>query len=159
MTIQLAFSRLSCGSNGSLAHAPAALAGRHVCTRTSPVRTPSPRSIAAPVARPSSIRRSGRRVEFGMRPSLATRVETAFAVAVLIGLAAVESYFIAHAALILRAPPEPHAVTAVALGAVAAAAPLTPLASERVRFSPQSSRLAMLATVGSYVASGLGGRR
>lgn len=53
-----------------------------------------------------------------MRPSLATRVEAAFAVVVLIGLAAVESYFIAHAALSLQTRPEP--------SAVAAAAPTTP---------------------------------
>ncbi|MGI8423216.1 MAG: hypothetical protein ACR2NO_03745 [Chloroflexota bacterium] len=86
-----------------------------------------------------------------MRPSLATRVEAAFAVVVLIGLAAVESYFIAHAALSLQTPPEPRAV--------AAAAPTTPLASERAPISPQSSRLTMLITLGSYVASGLGGVR
>ena len=83
-----------------------------------------------------------------MLPSLATRVEAAFAVVVLIGLAVIESYFIAHAALNLQTPAKPHTV--------AAAGPATPPANERARFSPESSRLTMLVTVASYLASGLG---
>jgi len=133
-----------------VAHAPAALAGHRVCTHPSPAGTPSTRSIAATAARASSIRKLAGREEWGMRTSLATRVEAAFAVAVLIGLAAVEIYFIAQAALSLQTPPEPRAV---------AAAAFAPPASERAQFSPQSSRLAMLVAVGSYVAAGLGGGR
>ncbi|MEJ7669246.1 MAG: hypothetical protein WKH97_11030 [Casimicrobiaceae bacterium] len=131
MTNQLAFGTLSCGPNGSVAHAPAALAGRRVCTHPSPAGKPSTRSTAAPAARSLDIRRSGKREEFGTRPSLATRVEAAFAVAVLIGLAAIEGYFIAHAALSLQTPPESRAVAAAAFAA--------PPASERAQFSPHSS--------------------
>ncbi|MBA3507262.1 MAG: hypothetical protein H0T80_15980 [Betaproteobacteria bacterium] len=151
MPTQLAFSTLSCGPNGSVAHVAAAFASRRGCTHTSPTGTPSTRSIVAPAARPLDIRRSGKREKFGTRTSLATRVEAAFAVAVLIGLAAIEGYFIAHAALSLQTPPESRAVAAAAFAA--------PPASERAQFSPQSSRLAMLVTVGSYVAAGLGGGR
>jgi len=85
---------------------------------------------------------------FGRTPSLATRIEGALAVVVLIGLAAIESYFIAHAALSLQPPPEP--------SAVAAEAPAASSAEGRARFSPESSRLTMLVTVASYLASGLG---
>ena len=151
MTTQLAFGTLSCGLNRSVAHAPAAFAGRRVCAPTFPAGTPSTRGIVSPAAGPLELRRSGKREKFGTRTSLATRVEAAFAVAVLIALAAVESYFIAHAALSLQTPPEPRAV--------AASPSTTPTASEHPGLSPQSSRLAMLVTVGSYIAAGLGGGR
>lgn len=60
MTTQLAFGTLSCGPNGSVAQAPAALTGRRVCTHTSPAATPSTRSVAAPAAPPPQYSQVGR---------------------------------------------------------------------------------------------------
>lgn len=151
MTTQLAFDTPACGANGSVTHGPLPLAGRAVCTRKSAATAPAPHSIAASTGPADRGRRTGGSKEFGRRSSLATRVEVAFAVVLLIALAAVESYFIAHAILGLQAPPEPRAA--------AVAAATAPPAREGAPFSPESSRLSMLVTVASYLASGLGGSR
>jgi len=147
MTNQLAFGTLAGGSYRGLAHAPTGSV-RRVCTRTTQPCRPSP-CIAAST-RPRIIHGSPEREKFAIRRSLAARLEATFAIAVLVAFAAIESYCIAQAALSLQTRSEPRA------RAIAAA---TPHARETAPISPRSSRLALLGTLGSYLASGLGGIR
>jgi len=151
MTTQLAFGALSCGAPRSTTYASTARGSRPVCIRKSGVGASVAHDLVADRTPSVSARRRGPSEQFGRLGSPAMRVETALAVAVLIGLAAVESYFIAQAALNLQAPPKPRAPVV--------AADAAPSARQDARFSPESSRLAMLATVGGYLASALGGDR